>query len=65
MGITTNLVDAKVHPAFLQFIEICTQINFGQIEKLQIQDGVPVLIETTEGAIILPGAKITKRTKLV
>lgn len=54
-----------IHPAFLRFMEICAQINFGQIERLQIQDGVPVFIETTEGSIILPGAKITKKVKLI
>lgn len=54
-----------IHPAFLKFIEICQQINFGQIECLQIQNGIPVFLETTEGTIVLPGAKITKKQKLV
>lgn len=54
-----------LHPAFVKFIEICRQINFGQIERLQIQNGLPVYAETTEGTIILPGAKITKKHKLV
>jgi len=54
-----------IHPAFLKFIEICAQINFGQIECLQIQNGIPVFVETTEGTIVLPGAKITRKQKLV
>lgn len=58
-------MDNKIHPAFLKFIEICAQINFGTIDRLEIQDGLPVFVETTEGAIILPGAKITKKQKLV
>lgn len=59
-----ELVDAKVHPVFLKFIEVCAYISFGQIENLQIQDGLPVLAETTEGIIRLPGAKIIRKTKL-
>ena len=58
-------VDTKIHPAFLKFIEICAQINFGDIKCLQIQNGLPVFVETTEGTIVLPGAKITKKQKLV
>ena len=54
-----------IHPAFLKFMEICAQINFGRIECLQIQNGLPVYVETTEGTITLPGAKIIKKQKLV
>lgn len=55
----------EIHPAFLKFIQICADLEYGTIERLQIQDGVPVMVETTEGSIILPNAKIIRKTKLV
>ncbi len=60
-----ELVEVKIHIAFLKFMAICAQINFGTIDRLKIQDGLPVFVETTEGVIILPGATITKKQKLV
>ncbi len=57
-------LENEIHPAFLKFIEICAQINFGKIECLQIQNGLPVFVETSEGIITLPGAKIIKKHKL-
>jgi len=44
---------AKVHPAWLALMRHCREIGFGEIERIKIQDGVPVMIETT-----------IKRTKL-
>ena len=61
-------MDAKlveIHPAFLKFIEICAQINFGVIERLQIQNGIPVFVEVTRDNVILLGAKVTEKIKLV
>lgn len=58
-------VENNIHPAFLKFMEICAEINFGRIECLQIQNGLPVYIETAEGIITLPRAKIIKKQKLV
>ena len=41
MGATgTNL-----HSAWLQFIRYCTELGHGEIEKLKIQDGVPMIAE--------------------
>ncbi len=57
--------EVKIHPAFLRFAEICAEIGFGQIDCLKIENGLPVFVETTKGSIILPGARITKKTKLV
>ncbi len=59
----SNLVDAKVHPAFLRFIEICKHINFGTIERLEIQNGLPVFVEVVENSVVQP--KIVKKIKLV
>lgn len=38
---------AGVHPAWLAFIRHCQDLGFGEISKLKIQDGVPVLAEET------------------
>lgn len=59
-----SLVKVEIHPAFVTFAEICARINFGKIDCLQIQNGLPVFVETTKG-FILPEAKITKKEKLV
>jgi len=36
-----------VHPAWLALMRHCREVGFGEIERLKIQDGVPVMIETT------------------
>jgi hypothetical protein len=37
----------SLHPAWLSFIRYCAQLRHGEIERLCIQDGVPVLAEST------------------
>jgi hypothetical protein len=34
------------HPAWERFIQFCIDLRHGEIERLSIQDGVPVLAET-------------------
>jgi hypothetical protein len=36
-----------LHPAWRTFIRYCIQLRHGQIERLCIQDGLPVLAEVT------------------
>jgi len=36
---------AKPNAAWLAFIHYCQQLGHGEIEKLKIQDGLPVLAE--------------------
>jgi hypothetical protein len=36
----------ELPPAWREFIRLCREIRHGEIEKLSIQDGVPVLAET-------------------
>jgi hypothetical protein len=36
----------SVHPTWLRLIRYCADLGHGEIEKLKIQDGVPVLAET-------------------
>jgi len=34
-----------LHPAWRQFLRFCAQLHHGEIERLRIQDGLPVLAE--------------------
>jgi hypothetical protein len=38
---------AALHPSWCAFIRFCRDLNHGEIERLAIQDGVPVLATTT------------------
>jgi hypothetical protein len=38
---------AVLHPAWRDFVRYCTDLRFGEIERLSIQDGLPVLAEVT------------------
>ncbi len=42
----TNGTDC-LHPAWRTFIRYCLQLQHGEIERLCIQDGLPVLAEST------------------
>ena len=37
----------RVHPAWELFVRFCEQLGHGEIERLKIQDGLPVLAEVT------------------
>ena len=41
----------SLHPAWLAFVRFCAELKFGEIERLSIQDGLPVLAETTKKKI--------------
>jgi len=34
---------AGIHPAWMRLIRYCAELGHGEIEKLKIQDGVPVI----------------------
>jgi hypothetical protein len=36
-----------LHPAWREFIRYCRDLGHGHIERLSIQDGVPVMAEVT------------------
>ena len=40
-----NKRDIKIHPAWLALMRHCQEIGFGEIERLKIQNGVPVMAE--------------------
>ncbi len=36
-----------LHPAWLAFLRFCEELRYGEIGRLSIQDGLPVLAEVT------------------
>ncbi|HKE27787.1 MAG TPA: hypothetical protein VKB88_35770 [Bryobacteraceae bacterium] len=40
--------DQRLSPAWREFIRFCRELRHGEIERLSIQDGVPVLAELTK-----------------
>ncbi len=38
----------QLHPVWQSFVRFCRELQFGEIEKLKIQDGLPVLAEVTK-----------------
>ena len=36
---------SRVHPAWARLMEYCADLGHGEIEKLKIQDGVPVIAD--------------------
>lgn len=42
-----------LHPAWCALIELCERLGYGEIEKLKIQDGLPVSAEMTTQKIKL------------
>lgn len=39
--------NTAVHPAWLRLIRYCAELGHGEIEKLKIQDGLPMAAEVT------------------
>lgn len=42
---------SKVHPAWREFMHFCRDLQYGEIERLSIQDGLPVLAEVARKKI--------------
>ena len=34
-----------IHPAWIALIRHCQEMGYGEIERVKIQDGVPVMVE--------------------
>jgi hypothetical protein len=43
--------EAALHPAWRSFVRYCQQMGHGEIERLKIQDGIPVLVEVARQKI--------------
>ena len=42
-----------LHPAWLTLIRLCRELGLGEIERLVVQDGLPVLAEVTRKKVKL------------
>jgi hypothetical protein len=38
---------ASVHPSWLRLMRYCSELGHGELEKLKIQDGLPLTAEAT------------------
>jgi hypothetical protein len=47
--------DVPLPPAWREFIRFCRELKHGEIERLSIQDGVPVLAEVTRRKVKFNG----------
>jgi len=43
--LSTGGTAVNLHSAWLQFIRYCAELGHGEIEKLKIQDGLPMIAE--------------------
>lgn len=52
-GTTPNKsgLEGSLHPAWMAFVRYCQQMGHGEIERLKIQDGIPVLVEVSRQKI--------------
>jgi hypothetical protein len=41
-------IESSLHPVWRAFVRYCLEMRHGEIEKLKIQDGLPVLAELTK-----------------
>jgi hypothetical protein len=46
-SIERTLAGNQLHPAWRAFVRYCRELEHGEIERLKIQDGLPVLAELT------------------
>ena len=51
----TQRVVTELPPAWREFIRFCTDLRHGEIERLSIQDGLPVLAEMTKKKVKFHG----------
>ena len=48
-------VAAELPPAWREFIRFCADMRHGEIERLSIQDGLPILAEITKKKVKFQG----------
>lgn len=48
IGLVSEGSETALHPAWREFIRFCRELRHGEIERLIVQDGVPVLAELTK-----------------
>jgi hypothetical protein len=47
MSMQKSLNRVDLHPLWRAFVRYCCELQHGEIERLKIQDGLPVLAEVT------------------
>jgi len=47
LELTRTAQPGRMHPAWWSFVQFCGKLQHGEIERLRIQDGLPVLAEMT------------------
>ena len=52
---TSQQGSSELPPAWRLFIRFCTDLKHGEIERLSIQDGLPVLAEVTKKKVKFHG----------
>jgi hypothetical protein len=50
-SVVTN--KCSVHPAWEALIRYCEKLQFGELEKIRIQNGVPMIVEVIRAKIRL------------
>lgn len=48
-----ELSTAPLHPAWRALMRLCREIQHGELERLVVQDGLPVLVELTRKKVRL------------
>ncbi len=44
-----------IHPAWYSFIKYCESLRYGEIDKIKIQDGLPMIAEEVKKKIKFTG----------
>jgi hypothetical protein len=52
---TASRGGAELPPAWREFIRFCTDLRHGEIERLSIQDGLPIIAEVTRKKVKFHG----------
>ena len=52
---TVSRAGAELPPAWQEFIRFCSDLRHGEIERLSIQDGLPVIAEVTKKKVKFHG----------
>ena len=45
--------DNTIHPAWRELMNLCTRLGYGEIERLKIHEGLPVMAELTRQKVKL------------
>lgn len=46
-------VEEPLHPAWLELMKLCERLGYGEIDRLKVHDGLPVMAEITRQKVKL------------